>query len=147
MKKKLFGILFWILSLTWGIILTLPGLIITFVLIITGHKVYKNGCSYIVEVGGDWGGLEFGAVALCGNYYNTNRNWFEHTRRHEFGHNIQNIIFGPIQIIWSLCSAIRYWYRKLNPSKIHTKYDDFWVEGTATKMGYKMINYLEGETK
>lgn len=31
-------------------------------------KTHINGCSLITEVGGNWGGLELGAVALCGNY-------------------------------------------------------------------------------
>ena len=31
-------------------------------------KTHINGCTLITEVSGNWGGLELGAVALCGNY-------------------------------------------------------------------------------
>ncbi len=142
--KILFSIMYWIISLTWGALLTYIGLLITLILIISGKKVHRNGCSYIVEVGGNWGGLELGAVALCGNYSQTDPTWFQHTRRHEFGHGIQQLIFGPFQIfLVSIPSAIRYWYRRLTPNKKHKDYDAIWFEGTATKWGTHFINKFE----
>ncbi len=72
-------------------------------------KTHINGCSLITEVGGNWGGVELGAVALCGNYSETNSYWFEHTRRHEFGHALQNLILGPLFIfVVALPSGLRY---------------------------------------
>jgi hypothetical protein len=140
--NKLFTLFFWFISLTWGIILTLPGLLITlFIIIFLKGKVHKNGCSYIVEFGGNWGGVEIGAVSICGNYSQTDKEWFEHVRRHEFGHAIQQLIFGPFQIfLVSIPSAIRYWYRRLTPNKKHKDYDAIWFEGTATKLGTFFIN-------
>lgn len=120
-KKVLFGILFWFLSLTWGIIMTSIGLVITGILnfikfsaAIAGYqlkiKTHINGCSLITEVGGNWGGLELGAVALCGNYSKTNPTWFEHTRRHEFGHSLQHLYLGTFFIfVVAIPSATRYW--------------------------------------
>ena len=76
MKKKILKILagvgYWIVSLTWGALMTIPGLLITgFCILFLHGKPHRNGFSYIVEIGGNWGGLELGAVALCGRYYGT----------------------------------------------------------------------------
>ena len=77
-KKKVYlGILYWIWSLTWGGLMTYIGLIVTFALHFVkligkifnknlAIKTHINGWSIITEVGGNWGGLELGAVALCG---------------------------------------------------------------------------------
>ena len=128
-KKVLFSILFWVSSLTWGIIMTSIGLIITGILNlvkfagkIAGYdlkiKTHINGCSLITEVGGNWGGLELGAVALCGNYSKTSKNWFEHTRRHEFGHSIQHLYLGPLFIfVVAIPSATRYWLTEFKGRK------------------------------
>ena len=145
MKKILFSTLFWIISLTWGCLLTIPGLLITgFCILFLKGKPHKNGCSYVVEIGGDWGGLDLGAVALCGNYSTTNTYWFEHTRKHEFGHAIQQLMFGPLQLfLVGIPSAIRYWYFRLTPKKVHKGYDEIWFEGTATSWGTLHIDWLE----
>ena len=46
--------LYWLGQLTWGLPLTLLGLIVTSFCILFLHgKVHKNGWSYIVEVGGN----------------------------------------------------------------------------------------------
>ena len=147
-QKILFGIIFWIISLTWGALMTIPGFIITGVAILCGGKPHKNGCSYIVEIGGNWGGLELGCVALCGSYYESSRDWYEHTRKHEFGHAIQQLIFGPLQLfIVGIPSAIRYWYQII--MRQHGKhfnknwYDSIWFEGTASKWGTYWVDKLE----
>jgi hypothetical protein len=144
--KTLKAILFWIWQLTWGSLFTIPGLIITGVLILFGGKVHKNGFSYIVEIGNNWGGLALGAVSLCGRYSDTNHDFFEHVRRHEFGHNVQQLILGPLQILLiSIPSAIRYWYFRLTPDKIHQDYDYVIFEYTASKWGYEWINKIENK--
>lgn len=56
---------------------------------------------------------------------------------HEAGHGLQNIIFGPFQIILvSIPSAIRFWYRELKYYRKGktppTDYDSVWFEGMAT---------------
>ena len=158
-KKVLFCIMFWVISLTWGIIMTIIGLLATLLLNIVkfagklvGYdlkiKTHVNGCSLITEVGGNWGGLELGAVALCGNYSKTNPNWFDHTRKHEFGHAIQHCLLGPLFIfIVALPSAARYWYQRIMESKGKTFpadwYDSIWFEGGATSWGTKAIEWLE----
>ena len=130
--------------------MTIPGLLITaFCIVFLKGKPHKNGFSYIVEVGGNWGGLELGAVALCGHYYINDFEWFEHTRRHEFGHAMQQLIFGPFQpfVVW-IPSACRYWYERIEQSKGKyfppDWYDCYaWFEYTASLWGTKSINFIE----
>ena len=150
--KILAGIGYWIISLTWGGLLTIPGLFVTlFCIIFLKGKPHRNGFSYIVEVGGDWGGLEFGAVALCGSYSQKdgpcyNPYWYDHTRCHEAGHGIQTLIFGIFQLfLISIPSAVRYWIFEFRSrkGKPNPPYDDIWFEYTASKWGTKWINWIE----
>lgn len=149
MKKVILGTLWWIWQLTWGALMTLPGLLITsFCIVFLRGKPHRNGFSYIVEVGGNWGGLELGAVALCGNYSKSSPSWFEQTRRHEFGHAVQQLIFGPLQpFIVGIPSAIRYWYDRLESKHADERgedwYDSIWFEGTATRWGTTWVNKIE----
>lgn len=150
-KKVLFSILFWVVSLTWGAPLTIVGLIVTGIAILCGGKPHKNGCSYIVEIGGNWGGLSLGAVALCGSYNNKyssyyNHEWFEHTRAHEFGHAIQHLVLGIFQLfLVQIPSAIRYWYHRIRRSKglSNKAYDQAIFEYTASKYGYYWMSKLD----
>lgn len=160
-KKILFCIMFWVVSLTWGIIMTSIGLIATGSLNLVKliAKLFKkdlkikthiNGCSLITEVGGNWGGVELGAVALCGNYSKSSKYWFEHTRRHEFGHAVQHLIFGPLFIfVVAIPSASRYWYQRIMQGKgkhfASDWYDSIWFEGGATRWGTKVVDWLESK--
>ena len=147
MKK----VLYWIIQLTWGALMTIPGLLVTgFCILFLKGKVHKNGWSYIVEIGGNWGGLDLGAVALCGGYTTKtpDENWFQHTRRHEFGHSFQNIIWGPLfPFVIALPSAIRYHYQNARSKKglPNKEYDAIWFEGQATRWGTKAIAKIEKE--
>ncbi|MCQ2740386.1 MAG: hypothetical protein MJ237_09230 [bacterium] len=146
--KVCLGILYWIWQLTWGGLMTIPGLLITaFCIVFLKGKPHRNGFSYIVEIGGNWGGLELGAVALCGHYYINDFEWFEHTRRHEFGHSIQQLIFGPLQLfIVTIPSACRYWYAIFVPEyRDNDWYDSIWFENTATKWGTIWVDWIESE--
>ena len=160
-KKVLFSIMFWVVSLTWGIIMTSIGLIATGSLNLVKliAKLFKkdlkikthiNGCSLITEVGGNWGGVELGAVALCGNYSKSSPSWFDHTRKHEFGHAVQHLIFGPLFIfIVAIPSATRYWYQRIMQGKgkhfASDWYDSIWFEGGATRWGTKVVEWLESK--
>lgn len=113
-------------------------------------KTHINGCSLITEVGGNWGGVELGAVALCGNYSKSSKYWFEHTRRHEFGHAVQHLIFGPLFIfVVAIPSASRYWYQRIMQGKgkhfASDWYDSIWFEGGATRWGTKVVDWLESK--
>ena len=80
--KKIYYILYWLISLTWGCLLTYPGLIVALFLIITKHKVYKLGPNIYFKVGEGWGGLEFGPVFLV------SKDSPDYTILHEAGHGI-----------------------------------------------------------
>lgn len=153
MKKKalkiFLGICYWIVSLTWGALMTIPGLLITVFCILFLHgKPHRNGFSYIVEIGGNWGGLEIGAVALCGNYYNTS--YWEEISAHEFGHSLwhQHLLMGPFFIfLVAIPSACRYWYQRIMREKYHKVfpagwYNRFWAEADATKQGLRVKKWL-----
>lgn len=156
--KKLLFIGYWFLQCTWGILMTFVGAVVTVFCVSFLHgKVHKNGFSVITEVGGNWGGVELGAFALCGSYSQKDGpcyspDWFEHTRRHEFGHTIQNCIFGPFQLfVVGIPSAARYWYDALEENHKSERdndwYDSIWFEGTATAWGTKAINYIEKDKR
>ena len=133
-------VIFYTLSFTWGIIMSLMGSVVALVLLITGHKPQKWGHCWYFEVGKGWGGLELGPFFLV------SKNASKHTKNHELGHGFQNCAYGPFMVVVSLMSACRYWYREL---KYHRKgltpptaYDDVWYEGEATKLGTEYINSL-----
>lgn len=151
--------MFWLVSCTWGIIMTIIGAVATVglnLIKVIGTwfgkdlkiKTHRNGCSFITEVGGNWGGLELGAFALCGNYSEDNKDWFAHTRKHEFGHAIQHLYMGPLFIfVVEIPSAIRYWYKRIMQKRgkkfPNNWYDSIWFEGGATKTGEKFVDWLE----
>ena len=97
---------FWILSFTWGLIMTSLGLIIFIILRVSGFKPRKNQYGWAFEIGEEWGGVEFGPIHIV------NQNPSQHILDHEFGHSIQNCYIGPFMIFISLASAVRYWYRE-----------------------------------
>jgi hypothetical protein len=134
MKFKSFT--FYFLSFTWGLPFTLFGLIVAFILRVFGHHSKKFALVRFFEIGKDWGGLELGLFFIC-NKQSTFR-----IRCHEFGHAIQNCMFGPLTpFIICIPSVIRYWYRKLHyyrrGKEPKTDYDDIWFEGQATCLGMR----------
>ena len=126
---------FWLLSWTWGFIMTLIGTIVMGFLRICGYEPYKNQYGWAFEIGKNWGGLEIGPYCLV------NENPSQHTLDHEFGHAIQNCYFGPFMIFISIASAIRYWWREYQTQIKGKKYselppyDSIWFEGMATRLG------------
>lgn len=138
MKKLLTPIGFWLVSLTWGSIMTLIGAFAALGLLITGHKpkLYKHYVWF--EVGENWGGVNLGGFII------TSKNSAESTIKHEAGHGIQNIIFGPFQVFIGIASAIRYHYymynRKKGTEHLLPPYDSVWFENQATKFGEKYFS-------
>lgn len=131
MNKKMTKKQFYLLSCTWGIVMTLIGGIAFLGLKITGHKIHSNQYGYYCEFGKGWGGVSLGPFAIV------NKNPSQHLLTHEFGHALQNCYFGPHMIIISLFSAVRYWYREYlyRKGKPLCNYDSVWFEGTATYLG------------
>lgn len=119
---------YYTLSYTWGIIITLIGLLIGKTLQIMGYKPEPNLYGVRYTIGKNWGGVSFGPVAIV------SQSAKEHTWNHEFGHSIQNCFFGPFMIFIALASVIRYWYRR-GFDISDPPYDSIWFEGQATEWG------------
>lgn len=135
--------MFWILSWTWGIIMTFIGSIVFLALRLVGFKPYRNQYGWVFKIGKNWGGVEMGPFAIV------NENPTQHILDHEFGHSLQNCYIGPFMPFISIASAIRYWYReylvqikKMKYSEL-PDYDDIWFEGTATYLGTHYHKYTD----
>jgi hypothetical protein len=66
--------LFYFLSFTWGLPMTLIGYIVATVLRAIGYKPKKWGYCYYFEIGKYWGGVNFGPIFL------TSKNSSTHTK-------------------------------------------------------------------
>lgn len=122
--------LYYITSFTWGIIMSLIGLIAFIILAAFGYKVQRNALGWRIEIGEGWGGFSMGPFTLvC-------KGRTEHLCAHEFGHSIQNCIFGPFIIPFVMIpSIIRYWM--YNYQLIHHEYEYIWFEQMATVLGLR----------
>ena len=126
---------FWKLSWSWGIIMTCVGKLVFMILEALGYKAQRNQYGYYIEIGEGWGGAGMGPYCIC------SKNPSRHTLNHEFGHAVQNCYFGPLQILISIASGVRYQYREYLVRKKGMKYSDLppydsaWYEGMATELG------------
>ena len=122
--------LFYLLSLTWGLPLTLCGALAALVMLLTGHRPKRWGPCVYFELGESWGGCEWGLFFLkC-------RRADLRLGNHELGHGLQNCLLGPLMpFVVSIPSALRYWTRRLRKTPPKTGYDDIWFEGQATRWG------------
>jgi hypothetical protein len=127
---------FWLYSWLWGTIMTLLGAIIFGVLRLFGYKPERNQYGYVIIIGKPgWGGISFGPFSLVSPSAG------QYTKDHEFGHALQNCVFGPVMIFIGLASAIRYQYREFlhRVKKVSyydmPDYDSIWFESQATRWG------------
>lgn len=133
---KLF--LFYLISFTWGIIMSLIGLIVI-LFSLPFKKVHTyHGRLYATWSRG-WGGMELGCFFVCGEDCQ-----YDSLMSHECGHTIQNCIWGPLMpFVVCIPSAFRYWYREFKYHRKNltppTRYDDIWFEGQATEWGKKYV--------
>lgn len=140
---------FYALSFTWGLPLTVVGLIVAAALAVCGYKPRKYGYCLCFEVGDNWGGVELGVVFVV------NKNPAASTCNHEHGHALQNTRLGFI-MPFAVCipSALRYWYRRyvrrFKGSEAYNAlpdYDAIWFEGQATREGTAFIEWLNAGGK
>lgn len=122
---------FYLLSFTWGLPMSLIGLVVCGVLMCFGYKPQRFGHCYYITIGTGWGGVDLGWLFLCSDLGNKS------TMKHELGHAYQNAcILGWIFPIYGLMSMARYWYdRLIRP----IDYYSWWFEGQATKIGKEVI--------
>ena len=138
--------LFYLLSVTWGLPMTLIGYIAAFCVMATNPEIRPlkwGGCQYFV-IGKNWGGVSLGTfIFVCRDYDDSLLN-------HEFGHAIQNCRYGPLfPFIVAIPSATRYWYQEivirlgLKKQSELPEYDSIWFEKEATDLGNENIKYWQ----
>ena len=133
--QKIFNLLSW----TWGIIMSFMGAVVCSFLMLCGKKPEHYGnCTYIA-IGKNWGGLEFGWFFLCDEAQ------AKHIKDHEYGHGLQNCLWGPFFLILWFWGIGRYWYREFVKYVLHKPlgpYDAIWFEGQATQWGTECSEIL-----
>lgn len=149
--------LFYILNLTWGLLANVVGGLVflcllpwhlprtrkTFLgdiesdLAFYTHKTPKNVYYWAFSLG------IFFFVCMAAS----NR---EELKSHEVGHSCQNAILGPLHLfVVEIPSMIRYWHRLVlekHGRPAQTSYDDIWFEGSATKIGAKLLADARAES-
>ena len=135
--------LYYFLSCTWGVIMTLIGAIVTLVMIIGGAKPKKFGYCIYTESKRSFGGINLGMFFVIGKGQSS-------VRAHESGHSLQNIVWGPLfPFVIGLPSLFRCWYREwlVNTDRALywelPPYDSIWFEGQATRWGQKVFSRME----
>lgn len=137
--------LYYFLSFTWGLPLTLVGCIVALVLLCLGYRPEKFCYCWHFKVGRKWGGLEFGIIFI------TDDTPTLHTKCHEFGHGLQNCYWGFLMpFVICIPSAIRYWWREFivctgASASLLPPYDSIWFEGDATRRGTEAYQFLNKE--
>ena len=129
------------LSYSWGLLMTLLGLIVAipfmlYCLFVEDISEHRGHCIYY-RIGKGWGGFSLGPFCFICKDASTR------TMEHEQGHSLQNCLYGPLMLVFSLCSVVRYHYRNFREyinKPCTSKYDDFWFEGQASKWGNELFN-------
>lgn len=135
---------YYLISFTWGLSVTLVGYVIAGFLLLCGYEAKKNIYGWYFEIGSNWGGADFGMICLV------NKNPSRHLLNHEFGHSIQNCIFGPLTWFFVMIpSVIRYWLRIFWEKNIEDvklpPYDYAWFEQQASMFGDRYYARVCGE--
>lgn len=133
-------VIYYFLQFTWGLPINIFGFLAYVFLRIFGLNAKRHGFCRYLSFGENWGGFSLGMFFFC-DFRESDR-----TKNHEFGHSIQNCIFGIFMIPLTLVSVCRYHYRghKERIGKpCESQYDDFWFEGQATKLGNKYIDFFQ----
>lgn len=137
--------LFYFLSFTWGLPITLLGCVTALLLLITGHKLQKWGYCYYFEVGNGWGGVSLGPIFVV------NKQASRHTKNHESGHSHQNCAWGLLfPFVIAIPSCVRYWYREIRARKGNpcaSSYYSVWFEKEASEIGTDFIHWYKNNTK
>lgn len=147
-------ILYYILNFTWGLPMTILGLLVALVLLPFGGRFKKFNYIPYVELNKVTGwGFSIGIIFVCGKNGSTDMG----LKCHEFGHTVQNAMFGPFTpFVVYIPSAIRFWWRNFQwiryqkwtkdyngpePKMSLVPYDGIWFEGTATEIGNDYQTY------
>lgn len=135
-NPKCIMLLIWLISLTWGLLLSACGIITMVVLCCKRYKPKRYKGFLYFEVGEKWGGINLGPIFVV------NKNPSEHILNHEMGHGIQNMVFGPLfPVLIGIPSVTRARWRQWIYVRDYArylklkKYENIWFEKQATKWG------------
>lgn len=132
---------YYLLSLTWGLPITVIGAAAAIILLICGKKPVVYGWNLYFPLEINWG-LSLGLVCIVPKQ-NIGTTW-----KHEHGHSFQNACLGPwMLLVVAIPSMIRFWYREIM-AKRHKElppYDAIWFERQATQTGVQFMNNEKGE--
>ena len=135
--KKINRKQFYLLSFTWGLPLSLFGVIVCLALRVFGCKPQRYGYCYCIEIGKTWGGLEFGWFFLAGKENS------EFIKKHELGHGYQNAcLYGWVTPVLWLIAACRYWLQRLG---VRMDYHKWFYEAKANDIGAYIMEGSEDE--
>lgn len=137
---------FIIRSWTWGLLMSLIGLIAVSAIMLYRAickkpcELKKYGYCYCLQVGKRWGGINLGYFFICDGSGSKSTIWHEH------GHAVQNCYWGILMpFVIGLPSLIRANYRQIKYKNTTppTRYDSIWFEHDATLTGRKYRAKLE----
>ena len=133
--------LFYLLSFTWGLPVTLIGCIYGLIFLIIGRRPKRFGYCYYFELKRLKGGFNIGLFIFSCENPN------EALLAHEHGHALQNCFYGLLMpFIVSMPSCIRYHYRNFIRKYMHKRpkkpYDSIWFENEATVIGNALYNAI-----
>lgn len=136
---------FYFLSFTVGLPMTLLGAVAAILMMLTGHKPFKFQRCFCFRVG-KHSGFSLGCFIFVG------RKCGEALLVHEFGHSIQNCMYGPFMpFIVGLPSSVRFHYRRfctrVLKRRFKTPYEGIWFEAEATALGKSYIRQLNVKEK
>lgn len=128
--------LFYAMTATWGLPLTLCGALVAITLCLAGCRPTRYHGAWLFTLGRYWGGFSLGPVLLSAEDAS------DQLRRHELGHAIQNVRYGPMILPLVLLSVIRYHLREERARRglPLTPYDSWWFEAEATRLGTAAVS-------
>lgn len=133
-KSKALTIIVNIILGIWQLLCWLPGII--GLAIFHNCEIYRNKEAGITVIKVNKGNFIGGACFSCGPIIFVTPDCDENIIKHETGHSVQSLIFGPLfHFVVSLPSVIRFWIRRLF-NKSHEWYLSGWPESSAEKLGH-----------
>jgi hypothetical protein len=139
-KNKFLTVLVNILLFPWLVLQWLPGLL--FLAVFHNCEWYVNEDARVRVIKVNKGHLFGTACFSCGPIIFVTPNCSENTLKHETGHSVQSLIFGPLfHILISIPSVIRFWVRRLG-NKSHEWYLSGWPEG-GCKLGAEELGHTK----
>lgn len=127
LNNKFLTVLVNTILFVWQIFQWLPGLIL--LVIFHSCDVYHNKDAHIMVIKVNKGYINKNACFSCGPIIFVTPDCDDNTIRHETGHSVQSLIFGPLfHIVVTIPSVIRFFIKR-SKNLDHGWYLSAWPEG------------------